>query len=187
MGEAGETDVVTAGVRVQQVRHRNHTLIEPPLLVVILRARVGCRVCAWKFQLKRIAHDDAAHPVCGVDEASNRIDREVRRDLRVAEQLRVFLYTYTYSQRTGFLNINQQQQPHLNYWPQFLAEHGVGFGPADFGHHGAALELGELVGGPVHQRVEGAWEKVDVGFPWRRRPRLVDQDYDERLEDVFLG
>lgn len=123
--------------------------------------------------------------MCGVNKASNRIDREVRRDLRVAEQLRVFLYIHTYGQRAGFLNINQQQQPHLNYWPQLLAEHGVGFGPADLGHHGAALKLGELVGGPVHQRVEGAWEKVDVGFPWRRRPRLVDQDYDERLEEFF--
>lgn len=93
----GGADVVTAGVRVQQVRHRNHTLIEPPLFVLILRARIGRRVYVWKFQLKRIAHDDAAHPMCGVNEASNRIYREVRRDLRVAKQLRVFLYIYTYS------------------------------------------------------------------------------------------
>lgn len=79
------TDVVTAGVCVQHVGHRDHALVEPPVLVLLLRTRVGRRVGAGEFQFKRVAHDDAPHPVRRVDEASNSIDRQVRRDLRVAE------------------------------------------------------------------------------------------------------
>lgn len=66
------------------------------------------------------------------------------------------------------------RQAHLDDGPQFLTEHGIGLGPADLGYHRAALELGELGGAPVHQCVEGTWEKVDVRFPGRRRPGLVN-------------
>lgn len=84
-GREGVTDVVAAGIRVQHVGHRNHALVEPAIFVLVFRTRVGRRVRAGEFQLKRVAHDDTAHPVRRVDKASNSIDRQVRRDLRVAE------------------------------------------------------------------------------------------------------
>lgn len=71
--------------------------------------------------------------------------------------------------------------------PQFVAKQFVGVLFPDFRHHGAGLELWELVVGPVHERIKRRREDVDVWSPWRGRPCLVDENQDECLKQELFS